>query len=71
MTTPSNDNDANVVPLHPKKCPTCGKPETQSHRPFCSKRCANLDLGKWLNEEYRIASVDGDDADEDVEENTE
>ena len=34
------------------KCPQCGKPTAPAYRPFCSKRCADLDLGKWLNESY-------------------
>ncbi len=34
------------------KCPQCSKPTVQDYRPFCSKRCADLDLGKWLNEQY-------------------
>ncbi len=34
------------------KCPVCGKPTVQAYRPFCSKRCADVDLGKWLNESY-------------------
>lgn len=34
------------------KCPQCKKPVQQDYRPFCSKRCADLDLGKWLNESY-------------------
>ncbi len=41
----------------PKKaapCPICGKPESAATRPFCSKRCANLDLGRWLKGDYRI-----------------
>lgn len=37
-----------------RKCALCGKPQEQKYRPFCSKRCADLDLGRWLNEEYRI-----------------
>ncbi|MBO6825573.1 MAG: DNA gyrase inhibitor YacG [Sneathiella sp.] len=36
------------------KCPQCGKPVVESFRPFCSKRCQQLDLGKWLNESYVI-----------------
>ncbi len=45
------------------KCPICGKPvdqaaEGQKHRPFCSKRCANIDLGRWLKESYRVPSDD-------------
>ncbi|MBE7635260.1 DNA gyrase inhibitor YacG [Sneathiella sp. P13V-1] len=36
------------------KCPQCGKPAEQKFRPFCSQRCQQLDLGKWLNESYAI-----------------
>ena len=36
------------------KCPICAKPSAAEFRPFCSKRCADVDLGKWLNEGYRI-----------------
>ncbi|MBM3951482.1 MAG: DNA gyrase inhibitor YacG [Rhodospirillales bacterium] len=44
-----------VVPLRPERpCPMCGKPADPGHRPFCSKRCADLDLGHWLGERYRI-----------------
>jgi len=37
-----------------KPCPQCGKPAATQHRPFCSTRCKQLDLGKWLNESYVI-----------------
>lgn len=33
-------------------CPECGKPVEKAYRPFCSKRCADLDLGRWLTEQY-------------------
>ncbi|MGO8919725.1 MAG: DNA gyrase inhibitor YacG [Stellaceae bacterium] len=36
------------------RCPICGKPADARHRPFCSKRCALLDLGRWLNGDYRL-----------------
>lgn len=39
------------------KCPTCGKPvelKENPFRPFCSERCKLIDLGRWVNEEYRI-----------------
>jgi len=36
------------------KCPICTKPTQESYKPFCSKRCADLDLGKWLGDGYRI-----------------
>ncbi len=36
-------------------CPICGKPRHDQYRPFCSKRCADLDLGQWLRGGYTIA----------------
>ncbi len=45
---------AKVVPLKSPKCPTCGEPARAGHMPFCSVRCANVDLGHWLNGDYRI-----------------
>jgi uncharacterized protein len=42
-------------------CPICGKPTTAGYRPFCSRRCADIDLGRWLNESYRIPAEDADD----------
>ncbi|MGB4827853.1 MAG: DNA gyrase inhibitor YacG [Paracoccaceae bacterium] len=35
-------------------CPICGKPAVAAYRPFCSRRCADVDLARWLNESYRI-----------------
>jgi len=43
-----------------KKCPTCGQPVNVQYRPFCSTRCAQLDLGRWLNEDYRVPVVEYD-----------
>jgi len=43
-----------VVPLKKGKCPICAKPTVADYRPFCSKRCADLDLGRWFNGEYRV-----------------
>ena len=40
------------------KCPICGKPAAEKHRPFCSKRCSQRDLGRWLNETYAIPAAD-------------
>lgn len=37
-----------------KTCPICHSPVTKTYTPFCSKRCADLDLGKWLNGAYVI-----------------
>ena len=35
-------------------CPICGKPGATGYRPFCSKRCANIDLGRWLKEGWFV-----------------
>ncbi|MFY0596754.1 MAG: DNA gyrase inhibitor YacG [Cognatishimia sp.] len=41
-------------------CPICKKPTEQAYRPFCSKRCADIDLGKWFGEEYSTPAVDNE-----------
>lgn len=48
-----------------KKCPSCGRPVAADYRPFCSRRCADLDLSKWLNEDYRIAAVEDEEPGDD------
>lgn len=35
-------------------CPICNKPSTPKYRPFCSKRCADVDLAHWLRGDYTI-----------------
>jgi len=37
-----------------RRCPICGRPAEARHRPFCSTRCALLDLGRWLEGDYRL-----------------
>lgn len=47
-----------------RPCPTCREPapwEDNPFRPFCSERCRLIDLGKWLDESYRIPAQDTDD----------
>lgn len=45
-----------VVPLpdKPNLCPICGKVAAATHRPFCSARCTDIDLGRWLKGNYRV-----------------
>ncbi|HUB64708.1 MAG TPA: DNA gyrase inhibitor YacG [Methylocella sp.] len=52
-----------------KSCPLCGKPATFATRPFCSKRCADVDLHRWLSGVYAIpdAPTAAGDANEDTE----
>lgn len=42
-------------PLPARPCAICGKPVVDAYKPFCSKRCANIDLGRWLKGSYAIA----------------
>ncbi len=43
------------------KCPQCKQPTVPDYRPFCSKRCADIDLGRWLTGSYVIAGANADD----------
>jgi uncharacterized protein len=45
----------------PRRCPICGKPATLQHRPFCSARCAQIDLGRWLKGNYSIPTDEAPD----------
>jgi uncharacterized protein len=45
-----------------RKCPICGKPQDEKLKPFCSKRCADIDLSRWLKGVYSVpAEEDPDD----------
>jgi endogenous inhibitor of DNA gyrase (YacG/DUF329 family) len=48
-----------------RRCPICGRPVETRWRPFCSPRCADVDLGRWLGEAYRIPAADDDAESED------
>ena len=41
-------------------CPICGKPAQTETKPFCSARCADIDLGRWLGERYVIPGQEED-----------
>ena len=44
------------------KCALCAKPVEEQYSPFCSKHCADIDLGRWLKGQYAIpATLGGDD----------
>jgi hypothetical protein len=50
---------AEIVPLRRRvKCPICGKPSDPALHPFCSKRCANIDLNRWLSGHYAIPAAE-------------
>lgn len=46
-------------------CPICGKPAVERHRPFCSHRCALIDLGRWLGGNYRVPARENNEEEED------
>jgi len=45
------------------RCPVCGQPAEHRFRPFCSRRCADVDLGRWLGGAYRIPAKEEDEGD--------
>ena len=47
--------------LKPVKCPICGAMANNAARPFCSSRCADVDLGRWFQGKYAIPAVDAAD----------
>lgn len=49
-----------------RKCSRCDRPMDPDYRPFCSKRCADIDLQKWLTGSYAIPAVETDDESDDV-----
>ncbi|MGE0231276.1 MAG: DNA gyrase inhibitor YacG [Flavobacteriaceae bacterium] len=53
------DSEKDAAPA----CPICGKPRSDAYSPFCSKRCADVDLNRWLSGGYVIAGKRTDEAD--------
>jgi uncharacterized protein len=41
-----------------RNCPTCGKPAAERFRPFCSKRCADVDLHRWFSGRYAVPAIE-------------
>ena len=66
--TPANENqqkpEAEGAGRPP--CPICGKPSEVAHRPFCSKRCADVDLQRWFTGRYAIPVIEDEDRPEDA-----
>jgi endogenous inhibitor of DNA gyrase (YacG/DUF329 family) len=48
-----------------KPCPICGKPAAEASRPFCSERCRDVDLNRWLSNSYAIPGRKDEDEEED------
>jgi len=59
MTGDANDNAPPEGRASPAKvCPNCGKPRDPRYDPFCSKRCADIDLHRWLKGGYVIPGTE-------------
>ena len=63
MSEPANDNSGASPIIPPRPCPNCRKPRVERYRPFCSKRCADVDLARWLGGSYAIPATEEDDED--------
>jgi endogenous inhibitor of DNA gyrase (YacG/DUF329 family) len=50
-------------PPHARPCPICGKPAAAGTRPFCSPRCRDVDLHRWLTGSYAVPAVEEDEVD--------
>jgi endogenous inhibitor of DNA gyrase (YacG/DUF329 family) len=44
-----------------KPCAVCGKPQAEAFRPFCSRRCADVDLHRWLSGAYALPALEDED----------
>ena len=51
----------------PRRCPICTEPTDKHYRPFCSRRCADVDLSRWLTGRYAFAGRAEEDEDADGE----
>jgi uncharacterized protein len=59
---------ASVGPRGRAKCPICDRPSEDKYRPFCSRRCADVDLARWLRGAYAIPDeAESEDGDEGAE----
>jgi endogenous inhibitor of DNA gyrase (YacG/DUF329 family) len=46
-----------------RRCPICGKPAVEAFRSFCSKRCTDVDLNRWLSNVYAVPGKEEEDED--------
>lgn len=56
-------SDLDPKPAGAGACPHCGKPAVQAFRPFCCKRCADIDLNRWLKGVYAVPVKEESDED--------
>ena len=55
-------SEAEAASAASRKCPICGRPTKPESLPFCSKRCADIDLHRWLSDGYRIPGPEDESA---------
>ncbi|MBY0256753.1 DNA gyrase inhibitor YacG [Methylobacterium sp.] len=60
--SPSDPTPARRTPKA-DPCPICRKPPVPAFTPFCSARCADVDLGRWLTDRYAIPTAEDEDED--------
>jgi uncharacterized protein len=67
MARSGNPDSIIPIPAGARRCPICGKRSVPRHQPFCSGRCADIDLGRWFKGAYRVETQeppeDGSEAD--------
>ncbi len=51
--------DSAGAPPAAQTCVVCGKPQDAKYKPFCSKRCADIDLSRWLKGVYAVPGEEG------------
>ena len=67
MARKAQDKPSHPVRLRTRRpCPVCGQPSMQKYHPFCSARCADVDLHRWLGGQYAIPAVEPPDFEENV-----
>jgi hypothetical protein len=54
------------VKFGPGRCPICRKSVVEAYRPFCSQRCKDVDLNRWLSGVYAVPAVEAEDDDFDA-----
>jgi endogenous inhibitor of DNA gyrase (YacG/DUF329 family) len=52
-----------IPPASAKPCVVCGKPQAAAFQPFCSRRCADVDLHRWLAGAYALPATEDDEED--------
>ncbi|HWU01398.1 MAG TPA: DNA gyrase inhibitor YacG [Novosphingobium sp.] len=65
MTDPARPTSHSASQGKPtRKCPVCGAPRDEAHKPFCSTRCRDRDLLQWLSDGYALPGTGQDEPDD-------